>query len=95
MVLDMRSAHWDRMRDGLVIPASKADVVVTKGALESLAGCALDDSECVEMAIDYKLPISRAANATPDQDGVIILTRKIIDSRTWDLPQGDEAQDDS
>lgn len=93
--LDIRNAVWDKFREAVVVPAGRDHVVITQDALESWADRKLDAEEAVEVAVDEKAVFAAVANALAAQDGVITITRGILNSRSWTAEPYDDGPEDS
>ena len=89
-VLDTRSASYDKYRGAVMIPAGRAHVAVVHEALESWVNRSLTPDEAVEAAIEEKAVLARVANTLAEQDNIITITSGILNSRSWEIAQGDE-----
>lgn len=81
--LDMRDAVWDRMRDAVVAPAGRYQVVITGDALEAHVNRSLSPQDAVEAAQDEQALLRTVANALGAQDGVITITNAVLNGRDW------------
>jgi len=93
--LDIRNAEWDKFREAVVMPAGRDQVVITKEALESWANRKLDAEEAVEVAVDDKAVFAAVANTLAAQDGVITITRGVLNSRSWSVEPYNDGPEDS
>ncbi len=93
--LDIRNAQWDKFRDAVVLPAGRDHVVITLDALESWANRSLDADEAVEVAVDEKATFQAVANSLAAQDGVITITRGVLNSRSWTVEPYTDGPEDS
>ena len=87
--LDMREAHWDKMRDAVVIPAGRDQVVVTRDALEAHVNRSLSHVEALEAAADEMALLRHVANSVGGHDGVITITHSALNGRDWSVAAHD------
>ncbi len=88
--LDFNQTSYDRMRQSVVIAAGRGRVIVSHEALEDYFNCELDPLDAVNSAIEVAPIIRMAANATPDDDGLINITSRILNGRNWELGEAEE-----
>lgn len=93
--LDTRFATYDRYRGAVMMPCGKAQVAVTIEALEDWADRKLSAEEAVEVAVDEAAMFRAVANATPAHDDIIMITRGILNSRSWNAEPYDDGPEDS
>ncbi len=92
--LDFNETSYDRMRQSVVIAATRSQVVVSLEALEAYFNRKLDPLEAVNGAIEAGAIIRLAANATPADDGLINITSNILNGRRWELGEAESEDAD-
>lgn len=93
--LDTRSVRWDPYRGAVVAPAGQTQVVISLEALESWAGRSLNEDEAIETVIDERAMFAAIANTLAETDGVITITSRVVNSRSWTTHPYSEAPEDA
>lgn len=78
------AGRWDAMRDAVVVPG-RPEVVVTRGALETYQNRPVTPEEGPGILAEAAPRFVRAARATPEDDGTVTLTARIMSSRSWEV----------
>ena len=84
--MNLSNARWDAMRDAVVADGDP-EVVVTMGALEAYFNRRVAPEDAASLVIEGAQALSRAARATPADDGTITLTARILASRDWEVDE--------
>ena len=71
------------MRESVVVPHGRDEVVIPLDALEGFASRRLGADDALAVVVEEAARLRRAANATPADDGVVTLTKTILLERSW------------
>lgn len=89
--LDIKSARYDRMNDGVQFDTASRTgrrpglvIEISRDALEEHFHRPLDTEMAIVKAVEIQTYIQQAANRIPADDGKIRLTKATLSGRDWE-----------